>query len=370
MNQFNPAFQMQLEQARRLKRAEEARRMNQMPIESPFMRGVQKGATYGMADEIGGAMHGPARRDAIRALDEKASREAPWSMMGGEVAGELASLLVPGGLFAKGAGAIAPGALGTAKKIALGAGLGGLSEGTRGFAEGEGGFLPRTGPANTGAMIGAVVGGALPAAGPLYRATKKGGNQVLKGPLGRFAADASGSTGPVDPSRRKFMKQGGAATALATLAAGGGLAGAAVTKKAAKKAAVKAINPKGFGAVRGMFSRYAGGPVREYLTEGRGENVEELFGEWVEDAARESGENADVVRRLDQLDAVPQNQRDDAFYVARDELRDQLPMNKSLVNEIVADASAMAEDMEEFGMDASQMEAFMDELEEFAKGLD
>ena len=311
MNQFNPAFQMQLEQARRLKRAEEARRMNQMPIESPFMRGVQKGATYGTADEIGGAMHGPARRDAIRALDEKAAEEAPWSMMGGEVAGELASLLVPGGLFMKGAKAMK-----TPGKMALGAILGGAAEGGRGFATGQDGMKNRLQEAGLGAGIGATIGGALPGVAPAARGVKR----ALQGP-----------SRATDEGRRQFMKQGGAATALATLAGGAALlpkgapkVAKAVTETAARRSPLAASN---------VFVKITDGLNPELM-----DGVEELL---LDVAARKTSKQTDEV--------------------------DDFPLTKADLREVQADLLNFSEELpEELWVDNDVM---VDRLEEMIKGL-
>ena len=306
MNQFNPMVQMQLEQARRLKRAEEARRMNQMPIESPFIRGVQKGATYGTADEIGGAIHGPARRDAIRALDEKAAEEAPWSMMGGEVAGELASLLVPGGLFMKGAKAMK-----TPGKMALGAILGGAAEGGRGFATGQDGMENRLQEAGLGAGIGATVGGALPGVAPAARGVKR----ALQGP-----------SRATDEGRRKFMKQGGAATALATLAGGAMMPSpgtAAKVTKAVAEAGAKNFVP----TASNVFARMADG-VNPELSEGLQEMVMEV-------AARKGDAAA--------------------------------PLDKADLREVQADLINFGDDLPEELM--GENDVMVDRLEEMIKGL-
>ena len=121
----------------------------------PAERGFQKGISFNLADEIGGWIHGPERREAIRGRDAAAEKSHPGSFLAGEVLGELSSLLVPGaGLAGK-----AVSKLGPLGRVGAGAAVGGGVEGSRGFAGGQGGAHSRLGSAALPAALGAGIGG-------------------------------------------------------------------------------------------------------------------------------------------------------------------------------------------------------------------
>lgn len=156
-----------------------------------FLRGASEGATLGFHDEIVGGVEGTAdyvrnlfkdvpekkwsefykeARDESRAAQKKAEKQNPASFTGGQVAGGIGSMLVPGGAIAKGAmgaGKLAKGAIG-AGKLATGGAVAGAgsseAEDIKGIAS----------DAKSGAATALVTGGLLKGAGATARGIGKG----------------------------------------------------------------------------------------------------------------------------------------------------------------------------------------------------
>jgi len=112
-----------------------------------FGRGIAQGATFGFSDEIVGLAESlftdksyEQARDESRAANLLAQEAFPKTMLAGELAGGLASVVLPGGVIARGAGMVATGAAsgalaglgyseadtakGTAKDVAIGTAFG------------------------------------------------------------------------------------------------------------------------------------------------------------------------------------------------------------------------------------------------------
>jgi hypothetical protein len=150
-------------------------------------RGLIRGATYGLNDEVGGAVvgaggvvsgegFGPAYergRDAIRRQDAADQQAHPWIDVGAQVVGGVGSALLTQGRGPQIAAAAHLPAVGSrvnalmslmpqtiqtaARVVGTGAAGGALS----GFGTGEGGFGNRMENAAEGAVIGGLAGGAL-----------------------------------------------------------------------------------------------------------------------------------------------------------------------------------------------------------------
>lgn len=150
-------------------------------------RGLIRGATYGLNDEVGGAVvgaggvvsgegFGPAYergRDAIRRQDAADQQAHPWIDIGAQVAGGVGSALLTQGRGPQIAAAAHLPAIGgrmnalmslmpqtiqtAARVVGTGAAGGALS----GFGTGEGGFANRMENAAEGALIGGAASGAL-----------------------------------------------------------------------------------------------------------------------------------------------------------------------------------------------------------------
>lgn len=129
-------------------------------------RGVASGALLGAKDELSGAidaMRGGSYaqgRDDTRALDRAAEQAFPQEFRRGKLAGTGITALAPGIGTLK-----ATQGLGLLAKSGYGGLVGALTAGGQGFAEGEGGFLPRLQNAAIPAGIGGAFGMAAPLAG-------------------------------------------------------------------------------------------------------------------------------------------------------------------------------------------------------------
>lgn len=130
------------------------------PINSKVL-GFAQGGSFGFGDEIGAAMIAPFSdatygdvRDTLRGSNEAAGSANPGAYYSGQLMGALAAPL--GGL--KSIGKVG---WDVAKGAVTGAGLSGLY----GFGAGEGGFQERAKSGGNAAIIGALLGGAIPIAG-------------------------------------------------------------------------------------------------------------------------------------------------------------------------------------------------------------
>jgi hypothetical protein len=157
-------------------------------------RGAQKGVSLGLADEIAGAyqaanelirkrdIEGAKKayakyRDLVRQRDEAAQLLAPEQFAKGEVAGGVAGAAVPVGTSMQ----LARG-LGTAGRVATGAGTGAATAALPEFAGGEGGFGPRMAEVSPiTAAAGATIGAAAPVAGRMAGAVTRGIQDVARG---------------------------------------------------------------------------------------------------------------------------------------------------------------------------------------------
>lgn len=131
-------------------------------------RGAYDSATLGFGDEGAAALsvkpfegnwggQYQANLDRVRA-EQKASADAhPWLFGGGQVAGAVPSMLVPGGAAVKGASLL--------EKMGTGALAGGLYGGAYGAGSADGNLADRALGAGVGAMVGGATGGAVPAIG-------------------------------------------------------------------------------------------------------------------------------------------------------------------------------------------------------------
>ena len=129
-------------------------------------RGAASGALLGAKDELSGAINAlqggsyAQARDETRALDKAAQTAFPRQYNRGRTAGTVATAAVPG------VGALkATQGMGLMARMGIGGVTGALTAGGQGFAEGEGGFLPRIQNAAPSAGIGALFGAGAPAAG-------------------------------------------------------------------------------------------------------------------------------------------------------------------------------------------------------------
>lgn len=162
-------------------------------IES-MLRGAAQGVTFGFADEITGAVSSllsdksyQEARDASRANYDAAREANPGYFIGSEIAGGIATTVVPGAkLLNVGRGA----RLGNvAAKSAAGAGLYGLGASDADLTEGE--FGDAVKDAGAAAAIGGVAGPvlhkALPVAGKAVKAAGKGVAKGIRGVGDRMA---------------------------------------------------------------------------------------------------------------------------------------------------------------------------------------
>jgi hypothetical protein len=142
-------------------------------------RGALQGATFGFGDEIYGGVKGAAsylsgggfsdtyerERDAVRAANKKAAEAQPIAYIGGEVAGGVASTLVPGlgfaGRGAQSANAVKEVAT-VGNRMAQGAKAAAAPSALMGFGTGEGGVENRVLNAGISGAVGAGVGAAAP----------------------------------------------------------------------------------------------------------------------------------------------------------------------------------------------------------------
>lgn len=129
-------------------------------------RGVQKGATLSLNDEIAGTLarargeDPTAARETARGKDEAAEFLYPEEFRKGQFAGGAATSTLPGAAAVRaGKGA------GTVGRIASGAITGGVLGGLEGFADGQGGAAARGANAVPGAAIGAGIGAVAPVVG-------------------------------------------------------------------------------------------------------------------------------------------------------------------------------------------------------------
>lgn len=186
--------------------------------EGAALRGFGHELTLGAGDEIAGGIESlftnKGAGTAIgqyRAADKLAELNYPGHFLGGQLGGAAASMLIPSGLYMRGAAraanlgkAMAGGAVlgmgiggtGLGKAMLGSAGVGGLIEGIRGFASGEGGFDPRAQGAMVGAGIGALGGGLGPVVG-------RGIGSAIKGAKSRFAGPRV--AGVREPAMRRTM---------------------------------------------------------------------------------------------------------------------------------------------------------------------
>jgi hypothetical protein len=136
------------------------------PVEEPGylesgLRGVKQGVTFGFGDEITGFLESAftdktytQARNEARANDKAAKEAHPWVYGGGELAGGLATSLVPAGAVVKGAG--------FAANAVRGAGAGVL----QGIGESEGETIADIAQdAGKAGLAGATIGGFLGTAG-------------------------------------------------------------------------------------------------------------------------------------------------------------------------------------------------------------
>lgn len=146
-------------------------------------RGAADMLTFGLSDEIGAGVRtgfglwGDYDKDveAVRRNNAAAQAAHPWAYMGGQVAGAIPTMFIPGVNAVRGA------SLGA--KVAKGALVGSGMGAAYGYGSGEGGVINRAAEAVKGGIIGGVTGGAIPAIGAgIGRAVapvKKRANQLL-----------------------------------------------------------------------------------------------------------------------------------------------------------------------------------------------
>lgn len=160
-------------------------------------RGAQKGLSFNLADEVGGAVKSvfgdnsyEYERDLIREKDRIAKEKYPDEFGSAELAGALATVVGPTGyvgLAGKGAG--------LAGKMAHSAFAGGLTEGGRAYADGEG-IADRAEKAAIPALVGAGVGAAVPMVG----AGVKAGVRALANPTKPVTGLSRHATKTIQPA--------------------------------------------------------------------------------------------------------------------------------------------------------------------------
>lgn len=160
-------------------------------------RGAQKGLSFNLADEVGGAVKSvfgdnsyEYERDMIREKDRIAKEKFPSEFGSAELAGALATVVGPTGyvgLAGKGAG--------LAGKMAHSALAGGLTEGGRAYADGEG-IADRAEKAAIPALVGAGVGAAVPVVG----AGVKAGVRALANPTKPVTGLSRHATKTIQPA--------------------------------------------------------------------------------------------------------------------------------------------------------------------------
>jgi hypothetical protein len=196
-------------------------------------RGLAQGASFGLRDELAGALQNPlgglkeiankfgagysdedvakykAERDASRALDAEAKEANPKSYMGGELGGAVATSFVPGLGLAEGAGLAGTAAHAAAQGAAFG--VGGSNSDTIGD-------LARD--ASLGAVTGGVGGAAGYGVGKVLTGLAQGAANVaskaapsLEGAAENLAINATGATGResqkfADDAGRQLLDRG------------------------------------------------------------------------------------------------------------------------------------------------------------------
>ena len=171
---------------------------------SDELQGGIRGAGYALGAAITGKEgvgeafsrgYGEATKEA-RDETKKFAEENPMTAMGAQLAG---GLIAPGGAAAKGIGA----AKGLAGKALAGAAAGGAGGFVGGVGGAEGGIGERLKAGGTGAITGALMGGAMPVAGSAL----KGAGKVIGGIFtGKSADDVLKGTGRVNELASKYKK--------------------------------------------------------------------------------------------------------------------------------------------------------------------
>lgn len=171
-----------VESVRLKQESETAMRASEHGAVSNFFRMLAQGATFGLADEIVGALGGDAEKSRQRVEDLRSA--APGASLASELAG---GMLVPG---AAARGGMAAG--GALRAAGTGAAAGAAGGGLWGFGEGEGGFTQRMQNALPSAAAGAVTGGVL---GPAVQGAARLIPRVRAGAGARVARDLEQRTG-------------------------------------------------------------------------------------------------------------------------------------------------------------------------------
>lgn len=234
-------------------------------------RGAAKGATFNLRDEIAGVFGGSQARDAVRAKDAAAQAAYPDEFGRGEFAGAVGTSMLPAGGFTVGTKG-----LGLLGKMGIGGVMGGAVEGARGFAGGEGGFLPRIEEAKEPAAWGAGFGAAAPlvgkAAGAGVRAianrSRKIGSVPARAvkPLRQSVQSSQAAVGDINqylkslgPDAMLADVPGGLQSQAQGLAAAGGEGGALLAQRVNQRA-------KGAGArIKNVLDAEIEGPNAAFL---------------------------------------------------------------------------------------------------------
>lgn len=277
--------------------------------ESPFVRGMYQGATFGFGDELG--IHD-------RPSNLAAQEESPLAYLGGEIAGETAALLPMAALAAptKLAQLIkrAYSSSSPLGKTVAGAGAGGtggaLFGGAAEMGRAEGGLSERAEAAQGGALFGAGIGaplGAIPGGAQLAK-------QLREKPFVREEGGAA------DLSRREFLKGAGAVAG----AAGAAAAVPPALKTVAKVAGRAATRPSTikFGAL--------GAKNPDLGTSMASEVLEMLDDDVIKRTASRAGVGPD----------------DDSYYDVIDELVDQVDLTP---DDLVTHAESFIDTAQSFG---------------------
>ena len=140
-----------------------------------------QGATFGLSDEILGALDPTKTREDYRDILERSQEQYPTQSIATDIAGGIAPVV--GSAIATGGASLIPAATTTLGKMGIGAGVGtgiGLLEG---FGRGEGGFGERAKQAGKTAAITGPTGGLLAGTGALVSKVTPAGRaaQVTKG---------------------------------------------------------------------------------------------------------------------------------------------------------------------------------------------
>lgn len=231
-----------------------------------LIRSVASGATFGFADElaagassltgIGAQEGGQGDYESNLAAERARDEQIP---LGTSITGNVIGGLATGSGLAKGAAAVAPGAVqafsnlpGFTRAVLLGGGYGGAY----GLGSGEGGTANRLASAGTGAAIGAATGALVY---PAVKAAEKGIGAVAKGIQNRMGPKTAAQRKVLEAIQRDEMTPGKVSSRLralgpqATLAdAGGenltGLARAAAgVPGSAKNRAAQTLNARASG---------------------------------------------------------------------------------------------------------------------------